>query len=199
MKANTPILKIVAMSALIVFAIGCSEFNAPTASQSTESEISNSQYMPIEQAIANVEAMGYRVITPKANALDDQDCDSIITTRSARVGNGLNINISGVCKLTIPGSSLPYDMDVTVVAPSSCMGVADFYPHPTQFAGNITIRWDARDMVLPEGVSFQDITPLYIHDDGTPEEVVFERSDNRFITVTTNHFSRYIITSRLLF
>ncbi|MBL0061770.1 MAG: hypothetical protein IPP40_09905 [bacterium] len=52
-------------------------------------------------------------------------------------------------------------------------------------------------MVLPQGVSFEDIIPLYIHDDGTPEEVQFSRQGSHYIVVTTNHFSRYIITQRL--
>jgi hypothetical protein len=65
MNANTLYLKIAAISAMIVFAVGCSEFNAPTASESADTQISSTQYLPIEDVIANVEAMGYRVIPRK--------------------------------------------------------------------------------------------------------------------------------------
>jgi len=198
MKTNTQSIKALMIAALVVLAVGCSEFNAPTASQPPETSSENFQYPPIENVIATVEAAGYRVIAPRAEtALDDQECDTVSVSRLCRGSNVSNINLSGICKLTVPGSVLPNDMTITVVAPSTCMGVADFYPHPTQFNGNVEIRWDTQDFELPEGMSFDDIVPLYVHDDGTIEEVVFERSENRFITVQTNHFSRYIITQRV--
>lgn len=196
MKILIPPMKTLLISALIVFAVGCSEFNAPTASVTTDEAISY-QYPPLDEALAAAEAAGYTVIDFARPTLDDNECDTVSSSRNAVIGQTVNINVAGICKLTIPGSSLPYDMVVTVVAPASCAGVCDFYPHPTQFAGNVEIRWDTRDFVLPEGIEFDEIVPLYVHDDGTIEEVSFVRSENRFITVTTNHFSRYIITSRV--
>lgn len=195
MRTNIQTIKALVLTTLVIVAVGCSEFNAPTASVPPEPATDSQQYPPIESAIASVEAAGYQIIDLEQVALDN--CDTVSTTRAARVGQNININIAGICKLTVPGSSLPYDMDITVVAPSSCVGVCDFYPHPTQFVGNVEIRWDTQDFDLPEGVEFDDIIPLYVHDDGTIEEVSFVRSQSRFITVTTNHFSRYIITSRV--
>lgn len=198
MKTNIQTIRALLVVALIVVAVGCSEFNAPTASQPPESSGENFQYPPIDNVIANVEAAGYKVVSPRVHVeLDDQECDTVTVSRFCRRSNESNINLSGIVKLTVPGSALPNDMTITVVAPSECMGIADFYPHPTQFNGNVQIRWDTRDFDLPEGMDFDDIVPLYVHDDGTIEEVSFVRSENRFITVSTNHFSRYIITGRV--
>ncbi len=199
MKTNIQTIRVLFVAALVVFAVGCSEFNAPTASEPPESSGENFQYPPIDNVIANVEAAGYRVVSLEAmSTLDDQDCDSISETREARTTNVTNIQISGLVKLRVPGNVLPNNMDITIVAPSTCYGVCDFYPHPTQFNGNVEIEWDLDVMNLPEGASPADIIPLYVHDDGTIEEVNFVLSNNK-ITVITNHFSRYIITSRLSF
>lgn len=198
-RAITLTIKAVAGLALIMFAVGCSEFNAPTASQPSQESSGISQYPPIENTLAAIEAAGYRAIdlAPRT-ALDDQDCDTVTASRFCRQTNQSNLNLAGIVLLTVPGAVLPQDMTITVVAPSSCFGVADFYPHPTQFNGNVSIRWDTQSMGLPPDVELEDIVPLYIHDDGTPEEVSFTLSENRFITVHTNHFSRYIITQRVI-
>jgi hypothetical protein len=206
MNRSIHVVKIAILSALALLAIGCSELNAPTASQSTDAVIESVQYPPVEDVLAIVEAAGYRVIDMSpASALDD-NCDSVSTSRLCRTTNQTNLQISGLVRLEVPGSVLPYNMDITITAPASCFGVADFYPHPTQFNGNVTIIWDVRAMNLPSDFDFTSIVPLYVHDDGTIEEVTYHwdvEDDGEVnyerLFVQTNHFSRYIITSRLLF
>ncbi len=198
MKRNIRTIKISVLTALIVFAIGCSEYSAPTASQPTDTPTENFQYPPVEDVIATVEAAGYHLVNPVAQSSLD-NCASVSTTRLCRTNNVTNLHLSGIVKLRVPGSVLPNNMDITIVAPSACVGVADFYPHPTVFNGDVEITWDLDLMVLPEGAAYSDILPLYVHDDGTVEEVSFTLQNNNKLIVTTNHFSRYILTSRVSF
>ncbi len=198
MRAITRTIQAFMIVGLAVFSVGCSEFSAPTASTASEESSGICQYPPIENTLAAIRAAGYRAIDlAPESALDHQNCDTVRAARLCRMTNQSNLNLSGIVLLTVPGAVLPQDMTITVVAPSSCVGVADFYPHPTQFNGNVSIRWDTQAMGLPPDVDLEDIIPLYIHDDGTPEEVTYTLSENRFITVYTNHFSRYIITQRI--
>ncbi|MCB9365673.1 MAG: hypothetical protein H6506_04830 [Calditrichaeota bacterium] len=188
--------------ALLVFAVGCSEISAPTMSSDADITSESTQYPPIEGVIANLESQGYRVVMTAQTALDDNDdeCDTVIVDRYARVNQGGSLNLQGLVRLEWLPGIIPNDMTIEIVSPAHCLGVADFYPHPTQFNGYLNIVWDIGALDLPDDFDFDNLVPLYIHDDGTVEEVMHQwRGGHNELVVQTNHFSRYIITSRLLF
>jgi len=199
MKSLIKMIKLGFALSIIVVAVGCSEFDAPIAPQSAEQTFVPSQYPPLEDAIANLELAGYRTVNPAPQArLDDHECDSVIVDRYARVGQGGNLNMSGLVRLEWESGVVPNNMTLQIVAPSECIGAADFYPHPTYFNGNVRIIWDMDALDLPDDFDYSTIVPLYIHDDGTPEEVSYSwRQNNRQLVVETNHFSRYIISQRI--
>ncbi len=199
MRINILPIKALAIAALVVFAVGCSELNAPTASSPPETSSENFQYPPIDNVIATVENAGYKVVSPRAeSALDDQDCDTIRSDRYARVNQAGSLNLQSIVRLEWTQNVLPSNMTLSIVAPSECLGVADFYPHPTFFNGTVNIVWDVSIMDLPDDFNFDNLVPLYVHDDGTIEEVQYSwRGNHQQLVVVTNHFSRYIITQRL--
>ncbi len=199
MRINILPIKALAVAALVVFAVGCSELNAPTASSPTETSTENFQYPPIDNVIATVENAGYKVVSPRAQAtLDDPNCDSIRTDRYARVNQAGSLNLQSIVRLEWTQNVLPSNMTLSIVAPSECLGVADFYPHPTFFNGTVNIVWNVSIMDLPDDFNFDNLVPLYVHDDGTIEEVQYSwRGNHQQLVVVTNHFSRYIITQRL--
>lgn len=201
MDAFIRALKISILLSILAIAVGCSEVNAPTASLQSDDAVSSSQYPPLDNIIANLEAAGYRAVNPPVQSrLDDHECDSIIVERYARINQGGSVNLQGLVRLEWDPGVIPDNMTLQIVAPSNCIGAADFYPHPTSFNGYVSIIWDISALELPEDFNFDSLVPLYIHDDGTPEEVIYSwRGNHDKLVVETNHFSRYIISTRIAY
>lgn len=197
MKKRTYTLKLATLLVVLVFAVSCSDLSSPTASNPTIENAGNNFYAPIEETIAAIENQGLRALNYAVTALDD-NCDSMLAERFARPHQGGSLNLQGIVRLEWLPGTLPNEMVLQIVSPARCIGVADFYPHPTHFNGYLNIVWDIRALNLPSDYNYDNLVPLYVHDDGTVEEVQYQwRGGRNELVVQTNHFSRYVITQRV--
>ncbi|MCB1060561.1 MAG: hypothetical protein KDB65_10030 [Calditrichaeota bacterium] len=183
-------------SLFALFAISCSDISpvAPPVSESSEIAM-GIPHTPIE--LQNIQLPeGYQLLS-SANALDD--CDSVVVSQLCRRFSFSNVlSILDLTRLVVQGRDLPHDQTITMVMPNSCQAVVDLYPSPFQFNSNVELTW-----LLPQ-VRFSDvplnpndIAAFYVHEDGTTELADYSWGFlNLWLTVETNHFSRYIIASR---
>lgn len=193
-KASKAIL-LLGLIALIALTVGCSEVSAPTAPSSTESIYGSNIHVPLEDVLPYVESAGYRVVTSAQSALDD--CDSVEVQRNAHENVAGSVNLQQVVRLQWSTNTIPLNMTISVVSPSACTWAVDLYPSPTQFDDYMTIIWNVDVLDLPDDFDYDDFVPLYVHDDGTVEELPFEwQGGHNKLVVQTLHFSRYILTTR---
>lgn len=179
-----------------VFAISCSDVDPVSSPTSEQHEIAmGTPHAPIE--LQNIQLPdGYRLLG-SATALDD--CDSMVVSQLCRRLSLNNIlSLLDLTRLTVQGRDLPHDQTITMVMPNTCQAVVDLYPSPFQFNSDVELTW-----LLPQ-IRFSDvplipndIAAFYVHEDGTTELADYHWGFlNLWLTVETNHFSRYIIAGK---
>jgi hypothetical protein len=183
---------------LVVLVWGCSSDYMPTSS--TEQEPEQSMGTPYPPLTPENAPAGFQFLsTNTANRMDDYGCDSLVTSRYCRTTNTSVVGFPWLVSVTITSGDLPRNTTVSVVVPSDCWAVADFYPHPYQFNGTIEITWNVAAMGLPANFNYDSLIPLYVNDAGEyiPMNYEWVGGHNQLI-VYTNHFSRYIIGQRIM-
>lgn len=176
-------------------AISCSEMNPVSSTASEPSEVAlGAQHIPFD--LVNLQLPeGYRVLR-SSSSLDE--CDSVSVSQLCRRLLPLNLlSILNLTSLHVQGSDLPHNQTITMVMPNTCEAVVDLYPHPFQFNGTVELRWLLPQVRYGQLLNPDDIAAFYVHDDGTCELADQSWGPlNLYLTVRTNHFSRYIIASR---
>ena len=186
---------------LVVVLMGCSEeFNSPVSSSSTEVAVSPPEFQyPLltPELLAAGPAPGYRFLNLPATALDDNFCDSLNLAQMARPNQDRTLDFQNFVEVYIPEGAVASGVMIRMVAPTTCVAVADFYPHPYQFNGPIEIRWQIGEMNFPEGFDYSTLVPWYVTDAGEYVPVEYEWVNGYDeLVVRTDHFSRYIIGQR---
>jgi hypothetical protein len=196
-KKNAGILMLL-MTTVILLVIGCSTDNTPLGPaaaplQSQNTSKGDIQYPPLTHEFLSHMPGGYEPLSIASAQLDDF-CDSIETDRRCRVERNQTVRLRDLVSVTISRGDLSTDPVITIVAPSSCLAVADFYPHPYQFNGTVEITWNIWALNLPRDFDYSQIVPWYVTDTGEFVPLPFRwGEDHERLTVFTNHFSRYII------
>jgi hypothetical protein len=202
-------IKLIPLILVAVFVVACSENANPLVSSSEiktdtkasipgmdESLFQNPYPAITPEMLADGPAPGYRYITSRATALDDGD--TLVGYRWCERNANREVRINNLVKVVIPALRLQASSWVAVVAPLGYATVADFYPHPYQFSGNVEIVWDIEEFDLPEDFDYDSLVPLYLADDGTITEMPHYWNDGHDeLIVITDHFSRYIVAQRL--
>ncbi len=184
---------------LVVVLMGCSEeFNTPVSNTGTQMAAPAPEFQyPLltDELLAAGPAPGYRFLNLANSALDDNECDSLIVSRMVRTMQGdRTIGLQNFVEIVIRRGTMANDTTITMVAPSTCYAVADFYPHPYQFNGSVEIHWMIGQMNFPDGFDYSTLVPWYVTDAGEYVPVQFEwRNGYDELIVITNHFSRYIL------
>lgn len=195
MNKTSKAILLLGLFALIALTIGCSEVSAPTAPLPTESIYGANIHAPLEDVLPYLESAGYHVVKSAQSALDD--CDSVQVQRVARENVAGSANLRSVVRLEWSTTTIPLNMTISVVSPSACTWAVDLYPSPTRFDDYMTVIWNIDALDLPDDFDYNDFVPLYVHDDGTIEELPFEwQGGHQKLVVQTLHFSRYILTTR---
>lgn len=180
---------------IATFAISCSEMNPVSSSESEPSEVAmGTQHIPFDMVNLKLPE-GYEVLR-SSSSLDE--CDSVSVSQLCRRLLSLNLlSILNLTQLYVQGSDLPHNQTITMVMPNTCEAVVDLYPHPFQFNGTVELRWLLPQLRYGELLNPRDIAAFYVHDDGTVELADQSWGPlNLFLTVRTDHFSRYIIARR---
>ncbi len=180
---------------LATIAISCSEMNPVSSPDTESSEVAmGTQHIPFD--LVNVQLPeGYRVLR-SGSSLDE--CDSVSISQLCRRLLSLNLlSILNLTQLYVQGSDLPHNQTITMVMPNTCEAVVDLYPHPFQFSGTVELRWLLPQLRYGQILNPNDIAAFYVRDDGTTELADQSWGPlNLYLTVRTDHFSRYIIASR---
>jgi hypothetical protein len=188
---------------VMLIAAGCTTDQiAPTASNTNfDSKESADLYgVPYpsltEEMLTDGPAPGYRFLQlPAADMLDALPCDTLQNSRWCSRTSDNTFRIDHLVEVRIPRYRLPESATVTIISPMACQAVADFYPHPLQFTGDVEIKWYVKDFGLPRNFDYSTLIPWYVNDQGEFEQVAFEwQHGHDFLVVTTDHFSRYIIS-----
>ena len=180
---------------MATFAISCSEMNPVSSPESEPSEVAmGTQHIPFD--MENVQLPeGYELLR-SSSSLDE--CDSVVTSQLCRRLLGMNLlSILNLTQLYVQGSDLPHNQTITMVMPNTCEAVVDLYPHPFQFNSDVELRWLLPQLRYGQILNPSDIAAFYVRDDGTVE--LADQSWgllNLWLTVRTDHFSRYIIARR---
>jgi hypothetical protein len=183
---------------LIALVSGCSSDSVPTTAPLSSTKPSGEFQYPelTPEMLAAGPAPGYRFVTTNlepSRTLDAVNCDSMSEARYCAAGR-VNSVVIPLVTLYIPAGANPHATVVRIVAPSGCVAVADFYPHPYQFNSPVQIQWNLKALGLPAGFDYTTLVPWYLTDDGQYVPVAYQLSwDRKTLTVFTNHFSRYII------
>jgi hypothetical protein len=186
------------MAGLIALLSGCSSDSIPTTAPQYSSSMSEEFRYPelTPELLAAGPAPGYRFVTTNlepSGTLDAVNCDSMSASRTCAAGR-VNSVVIPLVTLYIPAGANPWNTVIRIVAPSGCVAVADFYPHPYQFSGPVQIQWNLKALGLPAGFDYTTLVPWYLTDTGEYVPVAYQLSLNRkILTVFTDHFSRYII------
>jgi hypothetical protein len=129
--------------------------------------------------------------------LDDGDCDSMSAQGRCDPDHNRVVTLNGLVQINVSIGDLSTAELIQIIAPSGCLAVADFYPHPYQFNGPVEIIWLVGAMGLPRDFDYSTLVPFYVTDAGEYIEMPHEwRGDYRQLVVTTDHFSRYIVGQR---
>jgi hypothetical protein len=195
---NAGILLMVIMAAVVMLVVGCSTENSPlgpvaSPSNSQPNSGAVSQYPPLtDEMLANLPG-GLRALSLGATAVDGW-CDTVQTARWCRDDHDNTVSLLNLVSINIPRGALSEDEIVTIVAPNSCVAVADFYPHPYLFNSTVEITWNIGMMHLPRNYDYSQIVPWYVTDAGEyiPLQYHWEHGHD-YLVVYTNHFSRYIL------
>jgi hypothetical protein len=179
-----------------LFAISCSDVSPVSSPSSEASEIAmGTPHTPIE--LQNIRLPeGYQLLS-SGTALDD--CDSVVVSQLCRRLSLTNVlSLLDLTRLAVQGRDLPHDQTITMVMPNSCQAVVDLYPSPFQFNSVVELTWLLPQLRYSDSpLNPNDIAAFYVHEDGTTELADYRWGFlNLWLTVETNHFSRYIIASR---
>lgn len=184
-----------ALILLATLAISCSELNPVSAPEADSMEIEmGTPHIPM--GLVNLQLPeGYELLH-SSSSLDE--CDSVVTSQLCRRLISLNLlSILNLTQLWIQGNDLPHNQTITMVMPNTCEAVVDLYPHPFQFNSTVELRWLLPQLRYGQILNPDDIAAFYVHDDGTVELADQSWGPlNLYLTVRTDHFSRYIIARR---
>jgi hypothetical protein len=191
-------LPLYSLSILILFVVGCSEWNNPASSQessSTQTENNNtgpeSPYPPITEAdLEQLLPAGFRALTTTREhygTLDDQSSRRLRRNRGGTVthrNNGVEIG----------PWQLWSDETITVSTPVPGRAVVDFYPHPYQFNGCIRLWIDLNSYNLPPGRRWDEVAFFYADESGRMIRYWGAIDLNAMTySIWPDHFSRYIL------
>lgn len=183
---------------LIALVSGCSSDSVPTTAPLSSTKPSGEFQYPelTPEMLAAGPAPGYRFVTTNlelSRTLDAVNCDSMSVSRNCAAGR-VNSVVIPLVTLYIPAGANPWNTVMRIVAPSGCVAVADFYPHPYQFNSPVQIQWNLKALGLPAGFDYTTLVPFYVTDQGQCVPMPYQfSSDMKWLIVFTNHFSRYII------
>lgn len=180
---------------LATFAISCSELNPVSSPESEVSEIAmGTPHIPFDQVNLQL-PQGWEVLRTSSGALDE--CDSVVVSQLCRRLTLNILSLLDLTRLTVQGSDLPHNQTITMVMPNTCEAVVDLYPHPFQFNSEVELRWLLPQLRFDLPGNTNDIACFYVHDDGTTELADYSWGPlNLWLTLRTDHFSRYIIARR---
>lgn len=186
------------LAALSLLLSACSMDSSPvSATNSSGGESQDYRYPPFDpNAVGDGPEPGYRFVHTGMGALGDLNslnCDSMDASRYCAAWRSNSVSIPLVT-VYIPSGVNPHSTTISITAPSGCLAVADFYPHPYQFNGWVQIRWNLDALGLPANYDYRNLVPYYVNDDGDYERMPYTLSgDRETLTLYTNHFSRYIL------
>ncbi|MCB9357566.1 MAG: hypothetical protein H6505_03245 [Calditrichaeota bacterium] len=171
----------------------CSDMN-PVTEPEEHTEVSmGTPHVPFDNLNLRLPE-GYEVLR-SSTALDD--CDSMVISRYCRTLLPNVLSILDLTRLTVQGSDLPHNQTITMVMPNTCEAVVDLYPSPFQFDDEVELTWFLPQVRYGQLLNPRDLAAFYVHEDGTVELADFSWGPlNLWLTVETDHFSRYIIARR---
>lgn len=180
------------LTALIALAmsvlVGCSRFDAPTASQpTTESEMGLWAPNPGDEIIP-----GHAV--PILNEQGASVDGAMIPPRTMRIGPQGGMIRLGLHSLIVPAGAVN-DYVMITLAPASAKAIAvDCSPSPFQFNVPVTLVLSYANTQYADAVSAPPLSIIYMADEDTFEPLpsVVDPVNNT-VSAQTDHFSRYII------
>lgn len=188
------------LTGVFIFLTACSKDYTPPASsnmdQTGQSEFRYSELTPefLEQAVPP----GYRVPS-LPGALDEDESDTMAVSVWCQSDQNRVIQITHFIQLRYYRNLMSTSATIQIVMPNDSLPVADFYPHPTKFSGNVQVKFLFREMGFDETVDPETMVVMYYHKDtGKFELIPFEwEGDYGAMVVETDHFSRYIVGQRI--
>jgi hypothetical protein len=212
MRTFKTIISLLILTAGLLFVLtGCSMDSAPTSGNATSETVNQSDndgYVPAPPSdyppltpgeLTDGPAPGFQFkkLSREAATLDGGP-RAVSRFIFARFGG--DVQISHLVKVHFSPWDLPRDLQITIWVPDDNYAVADFGPHPMQFNGDVEITWSVYDMFhLPDDYDFSQLVPWYVNDQGQYVPVVSSWTpDHHYLTIRTNHFSRYIISEPII-
>lgn len=187
---------------LVLCITGCGT-DRTSITSSSEQNKTEFQYPEITpEDVAKGPVPGFRFFNAGATAnLDHQGlCTPYSTSRWCTPSTNRLVGFVNMISVRItPGDMVSSDWITLTLPLGDCYAVADFYPHPYSFGGDVEITWYLDAFDLPRDFDFTTLVPFYVNDNGEFEQMPFTLdSENDLMIVYTNHFSRYIIGQRIL-
>lgn len=194
------------LAGVFIFLTACSkdytskDYTAPMGSGS-ESSPPPSEFRYLELTPEFLEQAlppGYHVPS-LPGALDEDESDTMAVSVWCQSDQNRVIKITHFIQLRYYRNLMSTSATIQIVMPNDRLPVADFYPHPTQFSGNVQVKFLFREMGFDETVDPETMVVMYYHEDtGKFELISFEwEGDYGAMVVETDHFSRYIVAQRI--
>ncbi|MBK6766642.1 MAG: hypothetical protein IPG71_10110 [bacterium] len=218
MKKTVNIIQFAFLVGVILFAMGCSRnegWNSPTSPTAVTAPV-NVSVIAFDGMQIDIPEGWELVQIPQQNSLDTPRPRS----EGGRIGESESIGDAFICSTEraqrdtylnqihlnwtgcwIPGAALPRNrMDIEVCV-DSLQAVCEFGPHGTLFNSDIWVRIDFQYLGLDQqDIDLEnDVAIFYVQDNGLLEEMPhWVDWTGHALVGLTNHFSRYIITTRTM-